>query len=328
MSSAPRTVSGSTADDASRPAARGLPALRPPVTRKARLARRLLTVFGRLPLPVNHAIAGLVGTLLYFVPFAYRSNAAVNLRRCLPELGWLARQWLLLRSLQETARGMTEMGWFWYRRPEEALGKIREVRGEHHFDEAIEAKRPILFAGLHLGAWELLNGYLASRTQCTILYRPRSDQGVDQLVTDARSSLGASMTRADLTGVRQLIRRIRAGDLIGILPDHKPREGNGLFAPFFGHPAYTTRLFSKLAGRFKPFVIVGFAERLAFGRGYRIHLRPLDPTVTSEDEQASVEALNRDLESMIRIAPAQYQWTYQRFDIQPDGADFGYRHRE
>ncbi|MEM9304992.1 MAG: lysophospholipid acyltransferase family protein [Pseudomonadota bacterium] len=304
-----------------------LPPLRPPETRNGRIARRVLTWLSRLPLPLNHALGSLVGTLIYFTPMAPRRNADVNLRQCFPELGWWARQKLLFRSLQETVKSITELGFIWGRPPAQSLGKVQAVVGEEMLAAAIASDRPILFGASHLGAWELLSGYMSDCLTTAILYRPRSDRCADALITDCRERYGARMVAAGAQGVRVLLRHMKAGDAIGILPDHKPRPGNGAFAPFFGHPAYTMRLFAKLATKHDPIILFGFMERLPLGRGFRLHITEPEPGVGSDDELTSLTAMNATIERLVRQKPEQYQWTYQRFDIQPEGIDFGYYHR-
>ncbi|MDJ0656610.1 MAG: lysophospholipid acyltransferase family protein [Xanthomonadales bacterium] len=292
---------------------KGLPPLQLPCSRKARVGRFILNSLGKLPLWLNHGVASVIGTIIFCLPLNYRNNARDNLKRCFPEYGPLRRSFMLLRTMQETAKNFAEMGYLWARPPRKVLAKIREIQGEHLLDQAVASGRPILFGAPHLGAWELLSIFLASRTRISSLYRARKDAGLDRLILDARCRFGANMISTDAAGIRSLIKHLRAGETIGILPDHRPQSQQGVYAPFFGHPAYTATLFPKLCQRYKPVVLCGFARRLSFGRGYCIHICEPGPEIYSSDEQESAAALNATIETLARSAVSQYQWTYQRF---------------
>ena len=292
---------------------KGLPPLRMPCTRKARAGRFILNSLGKLPLWLNHLVASIVGTILFCLPLNYRNNARDNLKRCFPERGPVRRTLLLLRTMQETAKNFAEMGYLWARPPHKVLARIREIRGEELLDQAVASGRPILFGAPHLGAWELLSIFLASRTRISSLYRARKDAGLDRLILDARCRFGANMISTDAAGIRSLIKHLRAGETIGILPDHRPQPEQGVYAPFFGHPAYTATLFPKLCRRYKPVVLCGYARRLSFGRGYCIHICEPGPEIYSSNEQESAAALNATIETLARTAVSQYQGTYQRF---------------
>jgi KDO2-lipid IV(A) lauroyltransferase len=105
--------------------------------------------------------------------------------------------------------------------------------------------------------------------------------------------------------------------VIGILPDQQPKAGEGQFAPFFGTPALTMVLLSRLAQRTGATVLFAFAERLPNGAGFRIHILPAPHGIADDDLPTAVAALNRGVEDCVCIAPEQYQWAYKRYSIRP-----------
>jgi KDO2-lipid IV(A) lauroyltransferase len=293
-------------------------------TRKGKALKIILTAVGALPLWLIHWLAKGVAWMLIIIPNRHRRVTWHNLNICFPEMGKIKRLSWLVRSLQESTKGMGEMGYFWHQEPNKILGHIREIEGEDILDQAVAEGRPILFGAPHLGSWELLNLYLSTKARCAFLYRERHDEGMDKLILHARQRLGATLIQADRDGVRKMLKRLKAGDLIGILPDHQPRRGQGVFAPFFNHLAFTMVLFSKLIQRVDPVVIFGYAERLSFGRGYRLHLKAADPGLYDPDVEVSCRAMNAQVERMAMENPLQYEWTYKRFGARPDGTDFQY----
>ncbi len=116
-----------------------------------------------------------------------------------------------------------------------------------------------------------------------------------------------------------MLQTLRAGNAVGILPDQDPGDEGGQFAPFFGHPANTMVLLSKLAIRSGAPVFLLYAERLSRGRGYQLHFERLPDAVGHEPLADSLAALNRTLEQAIRHHPEQYLWSYKRFKRQPPG---------
>jgi KDO2-lipid IV(A) lauroyltransferase len=107
-----------------------------------------------------------------------------------------------------------------------------------------------------------------------------------------------------MAGVRAMLRALRAGEAVGILPDQVPGEGEGEWAPFFGEPAWTMTLPRRLAQATGAAVVVAVGERVP--GGWRLHLERLA-------EAPTPEALNACMERLIRRWPDQYLWGYNRY---------------
>jgi KDO2-lipid IV(A) lauroyltransferase len=131
-----------------------------------------------------------------------------------------------------------------------------------------------------------------------------------------------TQVRAEAAGVRQLLRTLREGGVVGILPDQQPKGGDGEFAPFFGMPALTMTLLSRLAARSGAIVVFAWCERLPAGDpasppAFAVHVEPAPPEIASAASGVGARALNGMVESIARRDPAQYQWTYKRYSRQP-----------
>jgi KDO2-lipid IV(A) lauroyltransferase len=127
--------------------------------------------------------------------------------------------------------------------------------------------------------------------------------------------------RAEGSGVRTLYRRLAGGGVVGILPDQQPKGGEGEFAPFFGYPALTMTLLSRLAARSGAIVLFAWCERLpasdpASPPAFAVHVEPAPADIASTAPGTGVRALNGMVESIARRDPAQYQWTYKRYSRQ------------
>ena len=156
------------------------------------------------------------------------------------------------------------------------------------------------------------------RTKLAIVYRPPRRAALEPLLLRARGALGPEQVRAEGAGVRTLYKRLQAGGTVGILPDQQPKQGDGAFAPFFGVPALTMVLVSRLAHRTGATVLFAFAERLPHGAGFRIRFRAAPDGIADADLPTAVAALNRGVEECVNLAFEQYQWHYKRFQLRPD----------
>ena len=109
-----------------------------------------------------------------------------------------------------------------------------------------------------------------------------------------------------------MIKALRAGRAVGLLPDQVPPEGQGLWAPFFGRPAYTMTLAARLIQQTGATPLLVWGERLPRGQGYVLHFRALAEPLAGELAPA-VAQINREMERLIREAPGQYLWGYGRY---------------
>jgi KDO2-lipid IV(A) lauroyltransferase len=97
-----------------------------------------------------------------------------------------------------------------------------------------------------------------------------------------------------------------------------PGLGEGEWAPFFGRPAYTMTLLGRLQEASGAAVVFCFAERLAHGEGYRLHVDALEASLP-EDRMAAASIVNARVEMLVRACPAQFLWGYNRYK-RPAGA--------
>jgi KDO2-lipid IV(A) lauroyltransferase len=284
----------------------------------ARLAHFVFWLLGRLPLASLQRLGAALGRFWVRTRRREAKVAAINLALCFPELDTIGRERLLVATLEGTGQTASELPWLWTRGAERVLGALQVVAGESLFLDAIAARRGLIVAAPHLGAWEALNLYLSRAAPIAILYRPPRMAWVEALINRCRGRFGAEPVRAEASGVRTLMRRLKDGGVVGILPDQQPKVGEGEFASFFGRPTLTMTLLPKLAQKTGSRVLFAWAERLPAGAGYAIRF-------SDHGEIRDTAALNAAVEALARTCPAQYQWTYKRFGKQPDGSISPYR---
>ena len=276
----------------------------------------LLRLLSLLPLPLAHAVGVISGWITYLFPNEQRRVATMNIEVSFPELSPAQRRRLIRRSLCEAGKTMFETPIIWFASARRFHRLVVESVGEEQLQDT---ERGVLIVGPHLGSWEMVSLYCSAHYSMTSLYRPLRHPRLEAAVRGARERFGAQLVPTDAKGVRALLQALKANGLVGIPPDQDPRDSAGEFAPLFGKPAKTMTLLPRLASKSGALPLLVVAERLAWGRGFRLHFLPMEKGVAAEDPVEAVAAINRDLEQAIRRWPEQYQWIYKRFRTRPTG---------
>ncbi len=268
-----------------------------------------------LPLSLAHSLGAFLGRITYLASPRYRHHLSANLRAA----GYADRA-LLGAAIAEAGKGLLELPAIWLRSHEAVAALVVKVHGWELVEAARERRRGIIFLTPHLGCFEITAQYVAfhspANTPLTVLYRSPKKVMLEPLMLAGRDRPNLRVASADLRGVRVLLRALKAGEAIGILPDQAPGVGEGEWAEFFGRPAYTMTLAGRLAKSSGAQVLLVYAERLLQGRGYTLRFSAMPQALRGE---SPARTLNRALEGLIRQCPAQYGWGYNRYKV-PAGA--------
>ena len=192
-----------------------------------------------------------------------------------------------------------------------------EWTGAEHIEDALRLGKGILFLTPHLGCFEVTAQAYAARfgqhgRPITVLFRPPRQSWLRSLVALSRERPGLKTAPTTLAGVKQMVRALKAGECVGLLPDQVPPEGQGEWTLFFGKDAYTMTLSVRLAAQTGALVLFAWGERLAWGRGYRVHVQPFAQDWSVSLPQA-LRQMNGVMESMVLHASQQYLWGYARY---------------
>ncbi len=265
----------------------------------------------RLPLSWLHALGAVLGRMVYVCSPSYAARLRENLlasKVCEPA----ASDRLIRRAVAEAGKGVAEIAALWFAADD-------RIRGWMHCDtwpvaEAARAHgKGIIFMTPHLGGFEICAQYIAQRMPITVMYRPPKLRWLEPLMIAGRARWGAAVVPANLKGVRAFFRALKSGQAVGLLPDQTPGVGEGAWADFFGRPAYTMTLVTRLQASGGAPVVMVSALRLAAGEGFHICFE----NVSVEDFTET--RLNQAVEAVVRRCPEQYLWGYNRYKT-PAGA--------
>ncbi len=266
----------------------------------------LFKMLSVLPLWLLHGLGWLLGWVAFLASAVYRRRYVANARQA----GLPAQRWLT--GVGESGKLVAELPRLWLGRPVTVLWDGRE-----HVQAALAQGRGVLFLTPHLGCFEITAQAYAQQfglthKPMTVLFRPPRQTWLRPLVEGARQRPGLLTAPTSLSGVKQLIKALKQGECVGLLPDQVPPAGMGVMAAFFGRDAYTMTLGARLAQQTGACVLLAWGERLSWGRGYRVHVQPL-PAALPANLPEAVAAINLAMQTLVLQCAGQYLWGYARY---------------
>lgn len=259
-----------------------------------------------LPLWLVQGVGGVMGWLVFVGSGIYRRRFLANARQA--GLGW--RQWV--PAVAAAGKLVAELPRLW-------LGSAVPVfwQGAQYVDAALLRGKGVVFLTPHLGCFEVTAQAYAQRygqTQqpMTVLFRPPRKAWLREVVGQARSRPGLDTAPTTMAGVKQMVKALKQGQSLGLLPDQVPPMGLGVWAPFFGRDAYTMTLSARLARQTDATVLLAWGERLSWGRGFMVHVQPMDQPLASDATVAATQ-INAAMEQLVQACPQQYLWAYARY---------------
>ena len=266
----------------------------------------LFKLLSHCPLWLLHGMGAALGWLVFLASSVYRNRFLVNAQQA--QLG--KKQWL--GAVGEGGKLVAELPRLWLGGPVRTLWD-----GVEHVEAALKQGRGVVFLTPHLGCFEITAQAYAQRfgqagKPMTVLFRPPRQAWLREVVGASRQRPGLQTAPTTLSGVKQMIKALKAGESVGLLPDQVPPQGMGLNAPFFGRDAYTMTLSVRLVQQTGATVLLAWGERLGWGRGYRVHVQPLAEALPTTLLDA-VTAVNHAMEALVLQCPQQYLWGYARY---------------
>jgi len=249
----------------------------------------------------------LCGLIIYMLPGRYRNRLQANAAQA----GHTDPAFWRLAAAHTGAMIMeTPKVWL----QESACVKMATFADPDVLAQARAEGRGILFLTPHLGCFEVVARALAAMMPLTVMFREPRQAALRELVQEARNNSVLRAVPATTKGVREFVKALRRGEAVGMLPDQVPGNGEGVWAPVFGKPAYTVTLPGRLAQQTGVVVLMVAGERLPAGRGWRIHVvRVPDPLPAEPEAQAAL--FNDAMASLIARFPEQYLWGYHRYKV-------------
>ena len=278
-----------------------------------------LRLFALLPWRAVQWVGGAIGWCMWKLPNRSREIVRINLSKCFPELDPAAREQLTGLALMDIGRSFTESACAWIWPAQRSLDLVREVQGLEVLHEALASGKGVVGITSHLGNWEVLNHFYCNQCKPIIFYRPPKLKAVDDLLRKQRVQLGNRVAASTREGILSIIKEVRKGGQVGIPADPEPAESAGIFVPFLGTTALTSKFVPNMLAGGKAVGVFLHALRLPDGSGYRVILEAAPEGMYSTDTATSVAAMSGVIERYVRAYPSQYMWSMKRFKKRPEG---------
>jgi len=284
----------------------------------SKLVQLVLSLLARLPLSWLQCLGAMLGRLTYLASPRYAERMKANLASSKICQNYQVLQGLVKQSALETGKGALELSIAWCREPEDIAALVKDCHGWHHVEQALAAGKGIVFVTPHLGSYDIAGRYISSRLPfpLTAMYRPPKLSWLEPVMQAGRARGKGKTAPATGAGVRVLMKALKSGEATIILPDQVPANGEGVWAPFFGRPAYTMTLVPRLAQVSGVEVLFFVGERLPHGQGFTVHIEAMEQAFNG-DKEADCALLNQTVEKLIRRFPSQYLWSYNRYKCPP-----------
>jgi Kdo2-lipid IVA lauroyltransferase/acyltransferase len=302
-------------------------------------------------LPHNAArpLGAALGRLAHLVDRGHRRLAEANLSLAFPALSTGERRALVAACFRHFGAALCDLISADRLSAVELCSRFT-YEGWEHLDQAESLGRGVFLLGAHHGCWEISGRPIALyRGLLHTIARPADNPHLERELSGLRQRLGYAVIHKR-GAARRMLQVLRDRGRIGILPDQRVQEHEGILVPFFNHPALTTPILARMSRRTNCPVVPVFAYPEPHGR-YRLVVLPailpddpseaspapqlpsmasaseavataappaLDAAASTDDfEATAVAALTRRylevIETEIRAHPHMWLWMHRRW---------------
>src|SRR5436190_20966056 len=186
----------------------------------------LFRVLSRCPLWLLHGIGSLLGWLTYWASPTYRRRFNDNARQA----GIAPAE--ARPAIAAAGRMVAELPFLWLRPANVPIKQRLDWVGDELITQALQARRGLVLLTPHMGSFEVAAQAIAQRFAAefgpiTVLYRPARKAALREVMDESRARPGVATAPATLAGVRLMMRALRRGEAVGLLPDQVPPDGMG-----------------------------------------------------------------------------------------------------
>ncbi len=260
-----------------------------------------------------------VGRVWWWVSRRRRTEAEAAVRLSLPDVGECGARRIVRDMFRHLGTNVAESLWLTAERIGGFVEDRIRIEGMEHAERARAQGTGALILTAHLGNFDLLCcaapaiGFPLS----TVAKRMRNT-AADAWIRDRWRSFGVDVL-PPRNSIRDCIRAVREGRLLGFMLDQNMTRDEGVFVEFFGRPACTTTGLAVLAAYTGAPVMPVFVHREHDGR-HRIRvLPPLEPPAGREPESLrdATQSYTRVIEAQVRAHPEQWIWLHRRWRTRP-----------
>ena len=262
-------------------------------------------------------LARLLGDVLWLLIRPRRLVTLANLRACFPQMTERERRAIGRRLFRNIARSVLDHSVLW-RGSREAVEALVRVEGAEHLLDP--ANRPLILLAPHFVGLDAGGLRVNTLVRGVSIYARQSNAAWDAQLLAGRQRFNdpVLIPRRGASELKEVLRAMKAGLPFYYLPDMDNGAVNSIFVPFFGVPAATIPMVSRLARVNGARVVLSVTEMT--DDGYVLHFEAPWRDFPGAGVEQDTERMNREIERWVRRLPDQYLWTHKRFKTRPPGS--------
>lgn len=269
----------------------------------------------RWPFAWRARLGNLIGDVLWWLVAPRRRVALANLRACFPDWPEARRRQVARDCFRAVARSVLDHAVLW-KGSQAEIEALVQVRGAEHLLDA--ANRPLIMVAPHFVGLDAGGLRINTLVRGVSIYARQSNATWDDWLLRARQRFNDPVLLERGRDMRTVLRAVKDGLPLYFLPDMDNGREASIFVPFFGVPAATIPMVSRLARLTGARVITVVTELT--DTGYVQHFGAPWADFPGESIEADTARMNREIEAWVERLPDQYLWTHKRFKTQPHGA--------
>ncbi len=280
----------------------------------------LFKLFSMFPLPVLHVLGAWLGWAVYGLSASYRHKIDAHSKIACPNDEGL-RLRAVRGSVKHAGMALLELPFLWGLSTQKGAAACTEISGWDVMERANVRGKGVIFLTPHMGSFESAAQIFSTRAPITVLYRPNRNPELQKIIEGSRARDNVALAPTNMTGVKTLLKALKRGEAVGMLPDQVPAWGEGVWAPMFGQPAYTMTLPGRLHQATGAAIVLAVGFRKPNGKGFCLELYEGPESLSADPVQAATQ-VNAEMEKLILMRPDQYYWGYERYKA-PKGLQEG-----
>ena len=282
----------------------------------ALIAIGILWLITRLPIRLRLKFGKTLGKLVYLFSKKLRNITEVNIKMCFPHLSDENQKKLIQTNFESIGIGLIEAAMAWWL-PNEKLKHLFNIQGLEYAEEAFAKGKGIIVLGPHFTCLEMVGRLISMQYSFAVMYRPHKKKLIAHFQERFRKK--HYLQTIPRNRLRQVIRALNENIAIWYAYDVDGGERNSVFAPFFGIPAASLTVISRLVRLSGAAVIPISFFRRDDNFNYDVILYPPIDNFPTDNLEHDAAKLNKALERSILEKPEQYVWQYKRFKTRPNG---------
>ncbi|MGZ9029731.1 MAG: lysophospholipid acyltransferase family protein [Burkholderiaceae bacterium] len=261
-------------------------------------------------------LGAFLGDLLWWVVVPRRRITLRNLRACFPHMSEDERRHVARQCFRNLARSALDHSVLWVG-DRARVERYVQVDGAEH--ALSEKNRPLIMIAPHFVGLDAGGIRFNTLTRGISIYSRQKNRVWDAWLLKGRQRFNDPVLVARQgVDMRAVVRAVKDGLPLYYLPDMDLGATNSVFVPFFGVPAATIPMVSRIARMTGAKVVMAVTEMTV--DGYVLHFESPWTDFPGASVEEDTARMNRELERWVLKMPDQYLWTHKRFKTRPPGA--------